>query len=132
MVYITWKILKEWSMKETGKISYVEFPSRDIKAAKKFFSSVFGWTFVDYGSEYTAFDNAGLDGGFFKSDMAARTDKGSALVILYSRELEETLDKVEKSGGTIVKPIFSFPGGRRFHFIDPSGNEFAVWSDIEA
>jgi hypothetical protein len=119
-------------MKETGKISYVELPSRDIRAAKDFFSSVFGWTFVDYGSEYTAFDNAGLDGGFFKSDMAARTDKGSALVILYSRELEETLDKVEKSGGTIVKPIFSFPGGRRFHFIDPSGNEFAVWSDIKA
>ena len=118
-------------MKETGKINYVELPSRDIKATKKFFSSVFGWAFVDYGSEYTAFDNAGLDGGFFKSDMVASTDKGSALVILYSRELEATLDKVEKSGGTIVKPIFSFPGGRRFHFIDPTGNEYAVWSDIE-
>jgi uncharacterized protein len=119
-------------MKETGKINYVEFPSRDIKATKKFFSSVFGWTFVDYGSEYTAFENAGLDGGFFKSDMVASTDKGSALVILYSSDLEATLGKVEKSGGKIVKPIFSFPGGRRFHFTDPGGNEYAVWSDIEA
>ncbi|MBD3413081.1 MAG: VOC family protein [Candidatus Aminicenantes bacterium] len=121
-------------MKETGKINYVEFPSRDIKAAKKFFSSVFGWSFMDYGSEYTAFDkdNAGLDGGFFKSDMTPSTDKGSALVILYSRELEKTQEEIEKAGGTIVKPIFSFPGGRRFHFTDPSGNEFAVWSDINA
>jgi len=64
--------------------------------------------------------------------MVAHTDKGSALIILYSRELEATLDKVEKSSGTIVKPIFSFPGGRRFHFIGPSGNEYAVWSDIKA
>ena len=117
-------------MKETGKISYVEFPARDMEAAKKFFSEAFGWNFVDYGPEYTAFDSAGLDGGFFKSDMIASTGKGSALIVLYSSELEVTLANVEKYGGSIVKPIFSFPGGRRFHFADPNGNEYAVWSDI--
>lgn len=119
-------------MKETGKINYVEFPARDLETTKIFFSAAFGWTFVDYGPEYAAFDNAGLDGGFFKSDKAASTDKGSALVVLYSNEIEATLEKVKRSGGNIVKPIFAFPGGRRFHFTDPSGNEYAVWSDINA
>lgn len=119
-------------MQETGRINYVEFPARDMEATKSFFSTAFGWTFVDYGPEYASFNNAGLDGGFFKSDMVASTDNGSALIVLYSDDLEATLSKVEQSAGTIVKPIFSFPGGRRFHFTDPSGNEYAVWSDRNA
>jgi len=57
-------------------------------------------------------------------------EKGSVLIVFYSKKLEETQPKIEKSGGLIVKPIFSFPGGRRFHFGDPNGNEYAVWSDI--
>lgn len=116
-------------MKANGKINYIELPARNMKASKLFFSDVFGWTFEDYGPEYTAFANAGLDGGFYKSEMAAHSENGSALVILYSSELESVLKKVEQAGGKIVKPIFSFPGGRRFHFTDPSGNELAVWSD---
>jgi len=111
------------------KINYVELPAKDLEATKAFFQSVFGWTFVDYGPEYTSFSDQGLDGGFFKSDLASSTQTGGALIVFYSNQLETTLAKVEKAGGSIVRPIFSFPGGRRFHFTEPSGNEFAVWSE---
>jgi len=111
------------------KINYVELPAKDLLATKAFFQSVFGWSFVDYGPEYTAFSDQGLDGGFFQSDLASSSEKGAALIIFYSNQLEATLAKVEKAGGVIVKPIYSFPGGRRFHFTEPSGNEFAVWSE---
>jgi len=116
-------------MMEHEKINYVEFPSRDIRKTQAFFSAAFGWTFTDYGPEYTAFSNEGLDGGFFKSDLSSRTRNGSALIVFYSKDLEGTLSKIEKAGGTVVKPIFPFPGGRRFHFADPNGNEYAVWSE---
>jgi predicted enzyme related to lactoylglutathione lyase len=111
------------------KINYVEFPAKDLAGTKSFFQSAFGWAFVDYGPEYTAFSDQGLDGGFFQSDLASSTQKGGALIVLYSNQLEDTLAKVEKAGGSIIKPIYSFPGGRRFHFTEPSGNEFAVWSE---
>ncbi len=116
-------------MPEHEKIDYVEFPARDIEQTKAFFATVFGWSFTDYGPEYTAFSGQGLDGGFFTSDQVSSTDKGSALIVFYSEVLEQTRDKIEGAGGHIIKPIFSFPGGRRFHFSDPSGNEYAVWSD---
>ena len=111
------------------KINYVEFPAKDINVTKSFFSTVFGWDFVDYGPDYAAFSNEGLDGGFFKSDLTASTENGSALIVFYSKELEQTQAKIEQAGGSIIKPIFSFPGGRRFHFCDPNGNEYAVWSE---
>ena len=111
------------------KINYLEFPARDFAATKQFFQTVFGWSFVDYGPEYMAFANAGLDGGFYHSQQTASTTHGSALIVFYSETLEATQQKIEAAGGTIVKPVFSFPGGRRFHFTDPNGNEFAVWSD---
>lgn len=111
------------------KINYVELPAKDLAATKAFFESVFGWSFVDYGPEYTAFENQGLDGGFFQSDLASSTEKGAALIVFYSNQLEATLAKVETAGGSILRPIFSFPGGRRFHFTEPSGNEFAVWGE---
>ena len=116
-------------MHKDQKIDYVEFPARDLPATKAFFEIVFGWSFTDYGPEYSAFSDQGLDGGFYKADLSASTKTGSALIVLYSARLEETLAKVEKAGGRIVKPIFSFPGGRRFHFSEPSGNELAVWSE---
>lgn len=119
-------------MKETGKINYVEIPSRDIEATKAFFSAAFGWCFVDYGPEYVAIENAGLDGGFFKSDKVASTDNGSVLVVLYSSDLEATVEDVKSAGGRVIQDIFSFPGGRRFHFSDPTGNEYAVWSEPDA
>ncbi len=111
------------------KMNYVELPAKDLATTKAFFESVFGWSFTDYGPEYTAFENQGLDGGFFQSDLASSTEKGAALIIFYSNQLEATLAKVEKAGGSILRPIYSFPGGRRFHFTEPSGNEFAVWGE---
>jgi len=111
------------------KINYVEYPARNLAATKAFFEAAFGWAFVDYGPEYAAFSDQGLDGGFFRADLAASTDKGSALIVFYSKRLEETLGNVERAGGKVVKPIFKFPGGRRFHFTEPSGNEFAVWGE---
>jgi len=119
-------------MIEHEKINYVEFPAKDIEATKAFFTTVFGWSFVDYGPEYTAFSNAGIDGGFFKSDLFVSTENGSALIVFYSQDLEQTQSKIENAGGAIIKPIFSFPSGRRFHFNDPNGNEYAVWSDNNA
>lgn len=111
------------------KINYVEYPARDIDATRQFFTKAFGWSFVDYGPDYTAFADEGLDGGFFRSELASSTENGSALIVFYSETLEQTQAKIEQAGGSIIRPIFSFPGGRRFHFSDPSGNEYAVWSD---
>ncbi|HEB28315.1 MAG TPA: VOC family protein [Porticoccus sp.] len=119
-------------MKEHIKINYVEFPSTNIVQTKAFFEQAFAWSFEDYGPDYTAFSNEGLDGGFFKSDQSSLTENGAALIVFYSPVLDATLLKVEEAGASIVKPVFSFPGGRRFHFIEPGGNEFAVWSDIDA
>ena len=117
-------------MNRHEKINYVEFPAHDLAATKAFFATVFGWTFVDYGPDYTAFSDQGLDGGFFRSDQCSLTDAGAGLIVFYSTDLEGTLNKIRDAGGKINKDIFSFPGGRRFHFIEPSGNELAVWSDI--
>ena len=118
-------------MSKNDKINYVELPARDIEATKAFFETVFGWHFEDYGPEYTAFSNQGIDGGFYSADKASSAEAGGALVILYSDSLEEVQARVERAGGVILKSIFSFPGGRRFHFAEPSGNELAVWSDVD-
>ena len=118
-------------MNEHEKMNYVEFPAKDISATKNFFSKVFGWAFEDYGPDYIAFADEGLDGGFYKSDMSASTENGSALLVFYSRNLNATQAKIEGAGGRIIREIFSFPGGSRFHFTDPNGNEFAVWSETE-
>ena len=118
-------------MSNHEKINYIEFPAKDLELTKSFFSTVFNWQFTDYGPDYTAFSNSGLDGGFYKSDLVVSTTTGSALVVLFSEHLEQTIDKVKQAGGKIIKPVFSFPGGRRFHFSDPNGNEYAVWSAAE-
>ena len=111
------------------KINYIEFPSKDLAVTKTFFAKVFQWTFEDYGEEYVAFNDAGINGGFFRSDQVISTKTGSVLIVFYSAELEDTQAKIEQADGQIIEPIFSFPGGRRFHFADPNGNEYAVWSD---
>ena len=118
-------------MSNHEKINYLEFPAKHMEQTKAFFGEVFDWTFVDYGPDYVACANAGIDVGFFKSDLMAVSSSGSVLIVFYSDALEATLAKVEQARGKIVKPIFSFPGGRRFHFSDPNGNEFAVWAEPE-
>jgi predicted enzyme related to lactoylglutathione lyase len=126
---VMWAGEEEAGMNEHEKLNYVEFPAGDLAATKSFFETCFGWSFVDYGPDYAAFMDQGLHGGFFKSEKAGTVATGSALLVFYSDELENTLAKVEAAGGSILKPIFTFPGGRRFHFIEPSGNEFAVWGE---
>ncbi|MEM0911746.1 MAG: VOC family protein [Pseudomonadota bacterium] len=116
-------------MNEHKKLNYVEFAAHDLEATKAFFNTVFNWEFVDYGPEYTSFSNQGLDGGFYKAEMASTTKNGGALLVFYSKDIESTLEEVKKAGGEIIEDIFDFPGGCRFHFKEPSGNEFAVWSE---
>jgi predicted enzyme related to lactoylglutathione lyase len=109
-----------------NQIDYVEFPASNIERTKKFYSAAFGWTFEDYGPDYTSFQDGRLAGGFTK-DLPGPS-RGT-LVVLYSSDLVASQAKIKSAGGAIVKDIFEFPGGRRFHFTDTSGNELAVWSD---
>jgi len=111
------------------KIDYIELPATDFDAVEAFYKAVFSWTFEDYGPEYRAFSDGRIDGGFYRSELKSMADNGSALVIFYAEDLEKVLETVKSAGGSIVKPIFSFPGGRRFQFTDPAGNELAVWSE---
>jgi predicted enzyme related to lactoylglutathione lyase len=107
-------------------IDYIEFNVADIARSKDFYGKAFGWTFTDYGPRYCEFSDGHMNGGF---DANGAVTPGGPLVILYGADLAETLGRVEAVGGRIVKPIFEFPGGRRFHFTDPDGYELAVWSE---
>lgn len=107
-------------------IHYIEFTAPDLAATKAFYGSVFGWQFQDWGPDYISFEQAGIAGGFQRG---TPTRGAGALVVLYSTNLETTEAAVRAAGAPIVKPIFSFPGGRRFHFADPGGNELAVWGE---
>ena len=112
-------------MKTTGKLDYIEMPATGatLDRAKAFYANAFGWAFTDYGPTYAAF-NEGLEGGF-QADAAEAS--AAPLPVLYSDDIEATLAAVQAANGVILKPIFAFPGGRRFHFRDPAGNELAVW-----
>ncbi len=114
-------------MRTTGKIDYIEFPSAggSLDGMKNFYAGVFGWSFTDYGPTYSAFDE-GLEGGF-QAD--AREASAAPLPVLYSQDIEATFEAVKSAGAEIRREIFAFPGGHRFHFVDPAGNEVAVWSD---
>ncbi|KQT14815.1 glyoxalase [Methylobacterium sp. Leaf399] len=112
-------------MREDGKIDYLELPGRTLGPVKAFYAQAFGWTFVDYGPAYCAFDE-GLEGGF---DGDPQKGTRVPLAVLYATDLEAMLVRVEAAGGLVVRPIFAFPGGRRFHFRDPAGTELAVWSE---
>lgn len=112
------------------KINYLELPADDLDAVEKFYAGAFGWKFTPYGPEYRAFSDGTMDGGFFKSSKrSSSTASGAALIVLYADDLEATEQTVLNHGGTVLRPIFPFPGGRRFHFADPHGNELAVWSE---
>lgn len=117
---------QQQSAEHDGRIDYIEMPATDVAAAKQFYIEAFGWRFTDYGPDYSSFDDGRLAGGLTKAGAVAR---GGVLVVLFALDLAAAEERVRRAGGTIVKPVFSFPGGRRFHFTDPSGNELAVWSD---
>ena len=110
-------------------INYVEFYATDLEKIKAFYSQVFGWSFTDYGPTYTAFSESGLKGGFEKAE---EVQKGGPLLILYHHDLEAVKEKILTAGGSISKDTFSFPGGKRFQFLDPAGNELSVWMEVES
>ena len=108
------------------RIDYVEFSTVNMEDTKKFYSGLFGWTFTDYGPDYSSFNDGRLSGGF---TVAPDVTVGGPLVVLYVVDLDSLVPKIDEFGGRVVRDTFEFPGGRRFHFTDPSGNELAVWSD---
>ena len=114
------------SAEHDRRIDYLELPATDVARTKRFYIEAFGWKFTDYGPDYTSFEDGRLAGGFRKAD-DVRT--GGPLIVIFAIDLAAAEKNVTKAGGRIVKPVFDFPGGRRFHFTDPSGNELAVWSD---
>ncbi len=107
-------------------IDYIEFNVSDITRSKEFYGSAFGWTFTDYGPDYCEFSDGRMKGGFAAG---GAVETGGPLIVLYGEDLAATQTRIEEAGGRIVKPIFEFPGGRRFHFTDPDGHELAVWSE---
>lgn len=109
------------------RIDYIEFTATDVQGSKAFFAGAFGWKFTDYGPDYTSFEDGRLAGGIHLGE--AGDPAGAPLIVIYAADLEDTQARVEAAGGTITAPIFSFPGGRRFHFREPGGNELAVWSE---
>jgi len=113
-------------MKKSNHIDYIEFKANDLEQIKKFYKQIFDWEFTDYGPTYIAFNASGVEGGFEKTD---KTIVNGALIVLYHLDLDIIKQQIVNFGGVITKEIFSFPGGHRFHFKDPSGNELAVWSD---
>jgi predicted enzyme related to lactoylglutathione lyase len=114
------------SAEHDRRIDYIEMAASDIGAARRFYEKAFGWKFTDYGPGYTAFEDGRIAGGFTTERAPAR---GGALVVLFAVDIEEAERRVQAAGGRVVKPTFAFPGGRRFHFTDPAGNELAVWTD---
>lgn len=111
---------------QNNHVDYIEFKSNNLEKTKAFYTKVFGWQFTDYGPTYTSFEGSGVAGGF---EISEKPIVNGALIVLYHENLEAVTDKIKSAGGKITKDIFSFPGGKRFHFTDPSGNELAVWSD---
>ncbi len=127
---LTGQFFKENIMPDTHHhINYIEFPLRDANATKKFYGEAFQWEFTDWGENYISFSGAGVEGGFDKDDTREIAAPG-VLVVLFSDDLEASLKSVTDAGAEIIKPIYGFPGGRRFHFKDPNGNELAIWTKV--
>ncbi|MCH2230567.1 MAG: VOC family protein [Crocinitomicaceae bacterium] len=112
-------------MSQNNHIDYIEFYAKDLDLIKTFYSACFNWKFTDYGANYTSFDSSGIKGGFEKTEADI---VNGALIVLYHEDIDSCLEKIKKAGATISKELFSFPGGRRFQFLDPSGNELSVWT----
>lgn len=117
------------SASRSKTIDYLEIPSRDIRASQEFFTEMLGWTFTDHGSDYSAFEDGRISGGFYKSERISLSSEGGCLPIIYTPQLEDSRADAIRLGATITRDIFSFPGGRRFQFTEPGGSEFAIWSD---
>lgn len=115
-------------MRAENRIDYVEIPVTDLRKAREFFAALFGWSFQDWGDDYMSFNDGRLDGGFRRADEPAPSS--GVLVVFFSTDLDRDFERVQDLGATISEPIFPFPGGRRFHFVDPTGTEYAIWAAI--
>ncbi len=111
---------------KNNHINYIELKAKDLEKIKQFYTDAFHWSFTEYGPTYIAFSESGLMGGF---ELTENDIVNGVLIVLFHSNLDLIKNEIIKAGGQIKKDIFSFPGGRRFHFTDPSGNELAVWSD---
>ena len=109
-------------------VDYIEIAATDLEANKAFFTQLFGLKFTDYGPDYVAFDDGRLNGGFYRVEPTDVPAQGAALVVFFSNDLLATQARAEQLGGSVCKPVFQFPGGRRFHFLGPDKLEYAVWS----
>ena len=116
-------------MSTENQIYYIEIPVNDLPRARAFLEAMFGWSFQEWGDEYMSFNDGRLNGGLRLSAGAAPAE--GVLLVFFSEDLERDYARVKEHGATISQEIFSFPGGRRFHFIDPVGTEFAIWAATE-
>lgn len=116
-------------MRKESQIDYVEIPVTDMGKAREFLGAMFGWEFQEWGPEYSSFNDGRLDGGLRLAEESAPAS--GVLIVFYSEDLERDYQRVQDLGATISQEIFSFPGGRRFHFVDPVGTEFAIWTATE-
>jgi len=117
-------------MRAEGRIDYVEIPTTDLVKTSKFFGDFFGWSFQEWGPDYSSFNDGRMDGGLRRAEKATPLESG-VLLVFYSTDLVRDRDRVKELGATIAQDIFDFPGGQRFHFVDPSGAEFAIWTSAE-
>jgi uncharacterized protein len=116
-------------MRDEGRVDYVEIPAADIDKMRTFFEQLFGWEFQEWGPDYYSFNDGRLDGGLRRTDAPAPA--GGVLLVFYSQDLDRDYKRVKELGATISQEIFEFPGGRRFHFVEPAGTEFAIWASTE-
>ena len=116
-------------MRAENRIDYVEIPVADLGKARDFFSALFGWSFQEWGDDYMSFNDGRIEGGFRRA--AEPASAAGVLVVFFSENLERDVERVQELGATISEPIFSFPGGRRFQFVDPTGTEYAIWAMLD-
>ena len=116
-------------MRDERKIDYVEIPVTDLDTAREFFSQLFAWEFQEWGPDYYSFSDGRVDGGLRRSEEPAPAS--GVLIVFYTTDIERDYARVKELGATISKETFEFPGGKRFHFVDPVGTEFAMWTSTE-
>lgn len=112
-----------------NRIDHIEIPCTELETSRLFFEKVFRWEFISYGNDYILSENGGLQMVLYRSERSFTYERGAPLMVIYRDNLKKAEHDIVEFGGSITQPLFSFPGGSRFHFTDPSGNEFAVWSE---